>query len=137
MLYSVSSCRRGVIKNCLTDILFIQQPINPSDHTIAKNTRNTPLCFAFLLLASLFGGFVKQDRGVDSFYYRYGVLRFDCAKAESLFDCLKNRVEKETAEDASGLPAVFINQESSLYIRQLYRDIDCFHLRRRWPFNFA
>lgn len=44
-------------------------------------------------------------------------VRLRCAKAESLFDCLKNGVEKETAEDAGGLPAVFINQESSLCIR--------------------
>lgn len=39
-------------------------------------------------------------------------VRLRSARAESLFDCLKNRDEKETAEDAGGLPAVLINQES-------------------------
>lgn len=56
--------------------------------------------------------------------------RLQSAKAESLFDCLKNRDEEGGEEDAGGLPAVFINQESSLCIRQRHRDIDCLRLRR-------
>lgn len=82
----------------------------------------------------------KQSR----FYYRHRrgfTVRLRRAKAESLFDYLKNRkkereegkeIAKKRSRSGGGYgriaPAVFINQESPLCIRQHHRDIDCLRL---------
>lgn len=123
ILQSADIAPTEMISTYMTDILFIKQLINPSDHITAKNTWNISRWFARQFLASLFGffeamAFTEQDREAVSFYYRYDVLRFDHEGRVTVWLFKKQRRERRRAVDAGGLPAVFINQESPLCIRQ-------------------